>query len=83
MVIAQPYENYILRGGPICGVDLRVKNGVPSEIFGCHTQKGSSVVHSPYDISHMLNVRENSSPIVTKICFRCFGLLQKPSSVNN
>ena len=42
--------NYILRGGPIVlypVVDLRVKNGVASAIFGHHMQKGSSIVHSP------------------------------------
>ena len=31
----------------------------------------------------MLKVRENTSPIVTKICFRRFRLLWKPSSVND
>ena len=30
----------------------------------------------------LLNVHESTSPIVTKICFRRFGLLRKPSSVN-
>ena len=29
---------------------------------------------------NLLKVRENTSPIVTKICFRRFGLLRKPSS---
>ena len=33
--------------------------------------------------STMLKFRENTSQIVTKICFRHFGLLRKPSSVNN
>ena len=30
------------------------ENGVASEIFGRLTQKGSSVVHSPYDILYLL-----------------------------
>ena len=38
----------------VCGVDLQVKNGVASEIFGRLTQKGSSVVNSPYNILYIV-----------------------------
>ena len=44
----------IARRSYICVVDLWVKNGVASEIFGHLMQKGSSVAHSPYDIYSMV-----------------------------
>ena len=45
--------NYILQRGLLYG-NLRAKNGVFSKLFGCLMQKGSSVAHSPYDISYIV-----------------------------
>ena len=38
----------------IRGIDIRVKNGVILTIFCRLTHKGSSVVHSQYNISHIV-----------------------------
>ena len=47
--------NYVLQQSPISGIDLQVKNGIRSKMFGRLTQKVRLLrTHHTYNISHIV-----------------------------